>query len=134
MPRQLTRNGSSDPKWSPDGRLIAYCVQGQLRVIAPDGTGERVLVDARAADGQPEPAYPVWSRDSRTIYYKAYDRDRHSSIWSVPVTGGTPRLLVRFDDPSRRSLRREFATDGQRFYFTVARDESDLWTMELLKR
>ena len=24
--------------------------------------------------------------------------------------------------------------DGQRFYFTVARDESDIWTMELLKR
>ena len=69
-----------------------------------------------------------------TIYYKAYDRDRHSSIWSVPATGGTPRLLVRFDDPSRRSPRREFATDGQRFYFTVARDESDIWVMELLKK
>jgi Tol biopolymer transport system component len=134
VPRQLTRNGSADPKWSPDGRLIAYCVRGQVRVIAPDGSGERVLVDARAGDEHPEPAYPVWSRDSRTIYYKAYDRDRHSSIWSVPVTGGTARLLVRFDDPSRRSPRREFATDGQRFYFTVARDESDLWAMELLMK
>ena len=44
------------------------------------------------------------------------------------------RLLDRFDDPLRRSLRREFATDGRRFYFTVAHEESDLWTMELLKR
>jgi hypothetical protein len=52
----------------------------------------------------------------------------------VPVTGGSARLLVRFDDPSRRSLRREFATDGQKFYFTVARDESDIWTMELLTK
>ncbi len=119
---------------SPDGRLIAFCVAGQLRVINPDGTGEQVVVDVRAGDDQPEPAYPVWSRDSQTIYYKAYDRDRHSSIWSVPITGGKPRLLVRFDDPSRRSLRREFATDGQRFYFTVARDESDVWAMELLKK
>ena len=134
VPRQLTRHGSSDPKWSPDGRLIAYCVQGQLRVIAPDGTGDRVLVDGRAGDGQPEPAYPVWSRDSQTIYYKAYNADRQSSIWSVPVNGGAPRLLIRFDDPSRRSPRREFATDGQRFYFTVSRDESDIWTMELVKK
>ena len=133
-PRQLTKHGSSDPKMSPDGRLIAFCVAGQLRVINPDGTGEQVIVDVRAGDDQPEPAYPVWSRDNQTIYYKAYDRDRHSSIWSVPVTGGKPRLLVRFDDPSRRSLRREFATDGQRFYFTVARDESDVWAMELLKK
>ena len=119
---------------SPNGRLIAYCVAGQLRIIKPDGTGEQVVVDVRAGDDQPEPAYPVWSRDGQTIYYKAYDRDRHSSIWSVPVTGGKPRLLVRFDDPSRRSLRREFATDGLRFYFTVARDESDVWAMELLKK
>ena len=76
----------------------------------------------------------MWSRDSQTIYYKAYDRDRQSSIWSVPVAGGAARLLVRFDDPSRRSPRREFATDGQRFYFTVARDESDIWAMELLRK
>lgn len=132
-PRQLTKHGSADPKWSPDGRLIAFCVR-QLRVVAPDGTGERALVDIRAGTEDPEPAYPVWSRDSRTIYYKAYDRDRHSTIWSVPVTGGASRLLVRFDDPSRLSLRREFATDGQNFYFTVARDESDIWAMELLTK
>ena len=44
---RLTTDGSSDPKWSPDGRLIAYCVQAQLRVIAPDGTGQRVLVSTR---------------------------------------------------------------------------------------
>jgi len=129
-PRQLTRHGSSDPKWSPDGRLIAFCAGGQLRVIAPDGSGERVVVPS--TPDRPEPAYPVWSKDSRSIYFKAYDRNRNSSIWSVPVTGGPARLLIRFDDPSRRSLRREFATDGSRFYFTVARYESDIWTMELL--
>ena len=64
----------------------------------------------------------------------AYDRGGQSSIWSVPVVGGEPRMLVRFDDPSRRSLRREFATDGRRFYFTIARDESDIWAMELLRK
>jgi Tol biopolymer transport system component len=133
-PRQLTKTGSSDPKWSPDGRLIAFCARGQLRVIKPDGTGERILVDSRGGEDHPEPAYSVWSRDSQIIYYKAYDRHRHSTIWSVPVSGGPSRLLVRFDDPSRRSLRREFDTDGRRFYFTVAADESDLWSMELVRR
>jgi hypothetical protein len=47
------------------------------------------------------------------------------------VAGVTPRLLVRFDDPSRPSNRIEFATDGERFYFTVGRRESDIWLMEL---
>ena len=133
-PRQLTKGGSSDPKWSPDGRLIAFCAQGQLRVINPDGSGERTLVDSRGGQAQPEPGYAVWSSDSQTIYYKAYDHYRQSTIWSVPVTGGQSRLLVRFDDPTRRSLRREFDTDGRRFYFTVASDESDLWSMELIRR
>ena len=131
-PRQLTRHGSTDPKWSPDGRLIAFCVGGQLRLIAPDGTAERTLVDASSGGGDPQ--YAVWAPDARTIYYKAYDRERRSSIWGVPAAGGTPRLLVRFDDPSRRSVRREFATDGRRFFFTVTRDESDIWALELVQR
>jgi Tol biopolymer transport system component len=129
-PRQLTRHGSADPKWSPDGRLIAFSARGQLRVIAPDGMAERVLVDAAAGD-MPEPMHPVWSPDSRTVYYKAYDRHRHSTIWSVPAEGGLPRLLLDFNDPSRRSLRREFATDGRRLYFTVSSNEADVWVMEL---
>jgi eukaryotic-like serine/threonine-protein kinase len=131
-PRQITRNGSSDPKWSPNGRLIAYSVRGEIRVIAPDGTSDRRLVDGQP--GNLELNYPLWSPDSGTIYYRAYDRDRRSSIWAVPVTGGPPQLLVRFDDPARRSLRREFATDGHRFYFTIAREESDISAMELLRK
>jgi len=45
-----------------------------------------------------------------------------------------PNLLVTFDDPTRRSLRREFAADGRRFYFTIANDESDLWTMQVIAK
>jgi hypothetical protein len=38
---------------------------------------------------------------------------------------------VRFDDPLRPSLRREFASDGTRFFFTIAQDESDIWVAEV---
>jgi Tol biopolymer transport system component len=130
--RRLTSDGSSDPKWSPDGRLIAYCASGELRVIAPDGTGQRTVVPAAA--GHPQPTHPIWSRDSQTIYYKAYDQQLATSIWAVSADGGQPRMVVTFDDPTRRSLRREFATDGRRFYFTVANDESDLWAMQLISK
>ena len=133
-PRQITKNGSTDPRWSPDGRLIATCVDNELRVLSPDGAGERVLFRGGDDADHPEPNYPVWSRDSRTIYFRGYDRSRISSIWSLDLDTARPRLLVRFDDPARRSLRREFATDGQRLYFIVARDESDIWGMELDRR
>ena len=133
-PRQLTSNGSADPKWSPDGRLIAFCADYELRVIAPDGSGERVVVDGRKGAELLEPSYPIWSRDSRTIYYRAYDPAGRSAIWSAGLDGTPPRPLVRFDDPSRRSLRREFATDGQRFFFVAARDQADIWIMEIAHR
>jgi Tol biopolymer transport system component len=128
-PRQITRKGSADPKWSPDGRLIAFCADYELRVVAPDGVGERVVVGA--GTGALEPSYPIWSRDSRTIYYRTYDPGGRSAIWAVGLDGAPPRQLVRFDDPSRRSLRREFATDGQRLYFIAARDEADIFAMEI---
>jgi hypothetical protein len=102
-----------------------------LRLIAPDGGESRMLVHTDDPALLPAPAFAVWSADSRTVYYKAYDAERQSSIWSVPVEGGSPDLLVEFDDPSRPSFRREFACDGQQFYFTIARHESDIWVMEL---
>lgn len=80
-----------------------------------------------------EPTFAYWSADSRTLYYKAYDPRGRSSIWAMPVGGGAPRLLIRFDDPSRPSTRREFATDGKTLYFTIAQQESDLWMMEIRK-
>jgi hypothetical protein len=44
------------------------------------------------------------------------------------------RPTTAFADPTRRSLRREFATDGQRFYFTIANEESDISAMQLISK
>jgi Tol biopolymer transport system component len=73
----------------------------------------------------------AWSKDGVTLYYLAFDAKGLASFWSVPVTGGRPKLLVKFDDPSRQTTRREFATDGEKFYFTLARYESDIWVADL---
>jgi hypothetical protein len=64
-------------------------------------------------------------------YYRATDARGLVGFWSVPVAGGTPRLLLRLTDPSRMTRRTEFATDGKRIYFTVASDEADVWLAEL---
>ena len=72
----------------------------------------------------------MWSADGQTIYYKTTGPEG-SSIWSVPVSGGEPKLLVRFDDPNRRSTRPEWAVGAGRFVFTLTEHESDVWVMEL---
>ena len=129
-PRPLTSDTGVDPKWSPDGGHILFTRRGELHVIRRDGQNDRAIVTRSTAD-QPLPQYGIWSIDSRTIYFKAADAERRASIWAVPAEGGTPRLLVRFDDPQRPSLRREFASDGTRFFFTIAQDESDIWVAEV---
>ncbi len=131
--RQLTSDGGKEPKWSPDGRLIAYNYAGSLRIISPEGGDPTVLVRSQDPATTPTPEFADWSPDGRTVYYKAYDAEGRSSIWSVQVAGWTPKLLVRFDDPSRPSNRDEFATDGQRFFFTIGEHQSDIWLMELLR-
>jgi Tol biopolymer transport system component len=77
----------------------------------------------------PRPEALTWAADGRTIYYKAFDADGRSSIWSLAAAGGTPRLLVRFDHPARQSTRPEFATDGRRLYFTLTARDADIWEM-----
>jgi hypothetical protein len=68
------------------------------------------------------------------IYYKAFDAAGRSVIAAVPLSGGTARPIVVFDDPLRQSTRPEFATDGQRFYFTTGNRVSDVWEMALDRR
>ena len=120
------------PRWSPDGALIAYINGRTLCIISPKGGSAKVLVESTDPTRIPEPSFPEWSADSRTVYYKAFDRSLQSSIWAIPVSGGAPKLLVMFDNPARQSNRGEFATDGKRFFFTISKYESDIWKMELM--
>ncbi len=131
VPRQLTSQGGWAGRWAPDGRAIAYCRRDGVWVIPPEGGSPTQLVTTDGSAGQPAPELALWSPDGGTIYYKAFDVAGHSSLWSVASVGGIPRLLVRFDDPSRPSPRPEFATDGRRFFFTVGARQSDIWSMEL---
>jgi Tol biopolymer transport system component len=127
--RPLTSRGGWAGRWAADGHAIVYCRPDGVWLIAPDGGGARQLVDVRGI-GLPAPELALWSPDSRTIFYKAFDAEGRSSLWSVDAAGGAPRILVRFDD-ARPSSRPEFATDGRRLYFTVTDRVSDIWTMEL---
>ncbi len=132
VPKQLTFEGGATPRWSPDGSLIAYISDSGLLVIPPEGGDPRILVSRHDPATIPVPQFPEWSADGRVVYFKASDAEGHSSFWSVPALGGTPKLLVRFDNPSRKSIRPEFSTDGFRFFFTLTENKSDIWVMDLI--
>jgi len=127
-PVQLTFDGGMQARWSPDGRWIAFGRQSELWIVRPEGGPARQLVGPSFGMTS---VFRVWSPDSGTIYSKGTGRDGARRFWAVPVGGGEPTILVEFDDPSRPSPRPEFATDGERFFFTIADQQSDIWVMEL---
>jgi Tol biopolymer transport system component/DNA-binding SARP family transcriptional activator len=136
-PRMLSEHAGWSSRWSPDGTRLAYLDYGQVRVIPANGDerGARVPFDARAAGGSlPSPVAVRWAADGRTLYVKGFDAAGQASLWAAPVDGGAPRLLVRFDEPLRPARRPEFATDGQRLFFTFAQSESDVWVVRVEER
>ncbi len=135
-PRPVTsRPGgrAGSPRWAPDGRQIAFKDDEGIWLVSPEGGEPRPLVRYR---GPSEPRAEVlqWSPDGRTLFYKAFDPTGRSMIAAVPAAGGAARDVVQFDDPLRQSTRPEFATDGQRFYFTIGTRVSDVWEMALERR
>jgi TolB protein len=132
-PRQLTFDGGQHAKWSPDGRFIAYVFTARLKVVSPDGSGDRVLYFTDDPESIPWAMYCDWSADGKAVIFKGLNRARASSIWSMPVDGDTPKPLVLFTDPAFKSARSEFTTDGRSLFFTITEMESDIWRLELLR-
>lgn len=129
--RQLSREGGTVPRWSPDGLAIAYTSPRGLELVAPDGGASRRLVTEENADARMGlPEFAVWSPDSKTVYFKA-ELDGRAAFWAIPAAGGKPRLLVQFENPAFASARQEFATDGKRIYFTADDRQSDIKVMEV---
>jgi hypothetical protein len=74
------------------------------------------------------------SDDGRTIYFKSHDASGRASFWSIPISGGRPRLLVRFTDLSRPSIRADFAVGAGQFFFTLEDRQADILVAEVARR
>jgi dipeptidyl aminopeptidase/acylaminoacyl peptidase len=118
----------TNPRWSPDGRLVAYTRGADVAVIAPEGGAPRVIADERQLGGL---ALSVaWGADGATVYASVRQSTGLVSFWAIPVAGGTPRLLLA-EDAVHRMGNFQFDTDGKRLFFTLAAWEADVWVMDL---
>jgi hypothetical protein len=87
-----------------------------------------VLDDAQGANGNA--VFGDWGRDPSTVYFLTVDLSQLQwCYWSIPVAGGTPRLLFALDG-EKQTAGITFSTDGRRLFYTVSSDEADVWTME----
>ena len=80
------------PRWSPDGRWIVALSLDQTRLLLYDVAARtwKTLFTGSAAD-------PVWSLDSKAVYFHAF-ADPSSAILRAPVSGGTAQTVADLSD------------------------------------
>jgi hypothetical protein len=123
----LGRDFAAD--WSADSRHIFTAVHGFIREVSVPGGQVRVVYHARNLAADPIPAGVRLMDHDSTIVFKT--ENMNGSFWSIPVLGGIPRQLVRFDVAGHDSFRSDFDISGDRIYFIMANHQSDLFMAEL---
>jgi Tol biopolymer transport system component len=98
----LDRGAVRAPRWSPSGFRVAYLSGKRLRVVAGDGTGDR-LVARRAANAppawRPEPAH-VLAYAGPDGAVRLADVDRGAELWRSD--GGPPPASLSWSADGRR--------------------------------
>ena len=87
--RLTTGGGYARPRWSPDGKSLAYLRNGQLSVMRADGTGQRRLT-TRAAAG------PAWSPDGRWLAFASLSCSGGPGVYRISATSAKAAPEVLF--------------------------------------
>jgi serine/threonine-protein kinase len=119
-PRLVIRDGEArDPRWSPDGKVIAYTARNSVHVISIHGGSPNKL-----ADGSIQPS---WSPDSQRLVFKGCDGPA-CGLFLINIDGsGKTRLTTTADDtvPS-------WSPDGSKVAFACkAGDTWDICTVNI---
>jgi len=110
---------------SPDGRYVAYGLNGDVFLLAVRGTHEAVLVENPAND-----LNPIWTPDGNRILFTS-DRTGTFGIWVLSVADGNPRgapELLRADLGKTWPVR--FAR-GDTYFYGVQTTMQDVYVAEL---
>jgi dipeptidyl aminopeptidase/acylaminoacyl peptidase len=117
-PRAIGRTpaGEAAPRLSPDGRWLAYTSNesGRTEVLVQSFPEARGTTQISTRGG----SEPVWSRDSRELFYLDGDAMMSVEIRTTPAfTAGTPRLLYegRYVISPNTVASYDVSADGQRF-------------------
>jgi dipeptidyl aminopeptidase/acylaminoacyl peptidase len=113
------------PRWSPDGRRLAYDGlgdDGQRHIYVVDEAGGQVHAIAGKAGVNDQ--LPTWSRDGKWIYFES-GRTGQREVWRAPVAGGDAQQVTTtgggapFESWDGRTLYFMRPTQGGRMLFAM---------------
>lgn len=95
----LLNRGSSLAAWSPDGNLLAVCIEnsasesGELWLVEPQSGSTRKLLTSELSNGLPHLLAPRWAPDGETLYCARTTADekderRTAAIIAIDVATG----------------------------------------------
>ncbi|MEU8238650.1 hypothetical protein AB0C07_10420 [Actinoplanes missouriensis] len=114
---RLTTGGkSARPRWSPNGKQIAFLKGGQLWTMNANGTGQRRLTTRPAAG-------PSWSPDGKWIAFASLSCSGGPGVYQIRTDGkGAPAVLFPRDcrsealpgetEAAKSSVQKELSTDN----------------------
>ncbi|HUE01462.1 MAG TPA: protein kinase [Bryobacteraceae bacterium] len=119
----VAQNGAA--AWSPDGQLVVYASDGELRIAGRDGTGVRKLAKLTGA-----PYWLRWSPDGSTVRFSQTARTfsaesisqltQTSSLWEARLDGNHAYPLLRGWNPSSSACCGNWTPDGKYFVFQAS--------------
>jgi Tol biopolymer transport system component/DNA-binding winged helix-turn-helix (wHTH) protein len=120
-PVQLTNIGAGSPRWSPDGRWIAFdtWVEHHVHIYVVDAEGRNLHA---ITHGDSDNLVPSWSRDGRFIYF-ASKRTGSRQIWKHSTENGSEKQLTEHGGFNPFE-----SYDGRTIYYSKF-DESGIWSM-----
>jgi len=113
-----TRGEPTGPQWSPDGSSIVYQDGGNLDLVEVDSGKVRPIAHLDGvATAELSYLSPTFDPRGDTVLFNMplVGQPERYGLWSVPVTGGEPKLVRRratFGDYSPDGSRIAFVEDG----------------------
>jgi dipeptidyl aminopeptidase/acylaminoacyl peptidase len=112
---------ATDPRLSPDGKLVAFVVtrldreQNDYRSAIFVAPTDRSTPPRRLTAGEKQDAAPRWSPDGRELAFVSNRAGEKKQLYVLPLEGGEPRRLTELKESAQEPV---WSPDGTRIAFS----------------
>jgi Tol biopolymer transport system component len=138
-PPRLLAKGALRPRFSSDGRWIAYYTATSEGNVTPFGAGRVYVVSPEGGAPKqlrpdfPYARYPVWSPDGEFLLFEGASTQGALDWWVTPIDGGNPIRTHAFEKLDKSSLHSAPERwDRNQILFSATRESSfHLWELAI---